>query len=78
MSYIYAMLIFFWKKEKDLKIGAAFAENQDGGIGDARVQIWEQAECGKTVSLTAARIPDTGSVRVSLKDIANYKRPGRN
>jgi len=24
------MLIFFWKKEKDLKIGAAFAENKEG------------------------------------------------
>jgi len=28
----------------------------------------------KTVSLTAARIPDTGSVLVSLKDITNYKK----
>jgi PAS domain S-box-containing protein len=28
----------------------------------------------KTVSLTAARIPDTGSVLVSLKDITNYNR----
>jgi hypothetical protein len=28
----------------------------------------------KTVSLTAARIPDTGSVLVSLKDITDYKK----
>ncbi len=28
----------------------------------------------KTVSMTAARIPDTGSVLVSLKDITNYKK----
>jgi PAS domain S-box-containing protein len=27
----------------------------------------------KTVSMTVARIPDTGSVLVSLKDITNYK-----
>jgi hypothetical protein len=28
----------------------------------------------KTVSMTAARIPDTGSVLVSLKDITNYEK----
>jgi PAS domain S-box-containing protein len=28
----------------------------------------------KTVSMTVARIPDTGSVLVSLKDITNYKK----
>ena len=38
------MLISFCHKEKDLKIGATFAENQDGGIGNARFQICEQAE----------------------------------
>ena len=62
MTHIYGMEISFCDKRKDLKIGAAFAENQNAETGNARVQICERAERGKNRFHDATLIPDTGSV----------------